>query len=222
MRCQFSKGQITQFYKLHKRVAVRKCSSLCVQPKAQEDVTVLAKKLEEKQAELDKMFVSGGKIPKASEVAALRQELKELRQQLAGEVSIINEDFINQVDPAIQRTVGQVACEKARKVLFELGHQGLQSSELGKPILTVAERTELEALELENAVLRSKANKLLLRQQLLEELILEYESTKGTKMDDVPVVHAEENEELEHALKGELGLEREQDQTAVMQAPSYY
>eukprot|EP01024_Parvocaulis_polyphysoides_P045844 TRINITY_DN42994_c0_g3_i2.p1 TRINITY_DN42994_c0_g3~~TRINITY_DN42994_c0_g3_i2.p1 ORF type:complete len:226 (+),score=29.87 TRINITY_DN42994_c0_g3_i2:46-723(+) len=186
------------------------------------DQNELAKKVQEKEAQLSNMFVSGGKIPQASEVAVLRQELKELREQLAGEISLLNESIPPNPDVAIAGTISQVASEKARRVLLEFENRMQQNSEMKKPELTVSERTELEALELENITLRARANKLLLRQQLLEELMIEYKQSNGAQIDESSISHPQENEELEHALKGELGLEREQDKTAVMQAPSYY
>eukprot|EP01026_Neomeris_dumetosa_P084129 TRINITY_DN982_c0_g1_i1.p3 TRINITY_DN982_c0_g1~~TRINITY_DN982_c0_g1_i1.p3 ORF type:complete len:231 (-),score=28.16 TRINITY_DN982_c0_g1_i1:317-1009(-) len=211
------------FYKLQRkqsqRVQTVRPQRVARKIQACSDQNQIAQQLQTKENELKNMFQSGGKIPKASEVAAIRQEIKELRLSLSQEV---NENAMQKVDLAVAGTVSQVAAEKARKVLMELQNREEQNPDSSSTQLTVAEKTELEALEIENTVLRSRANKLLLRQLLLEELLQKHKEGSEAQPSEAGVENIGLDTELGHALQGELGLEREQDKTAVMQAPSYY
>ncbi|GAX77332.1 hypothetical protein CEUSTIGMA_g4778.t1 [Chlamydomonas eustigma] len=136
-------------------------------------ISELADRILEAEAELKSLFEPGKAMPSAGSVAKKRQAIMDMKSLLATR--------LNGQELTVNAEASDNEAERARRLFLETqverSLQRQQRSKSGEDVSKSANNSnfELTLLEVENERLRDKAERLLLRQQMLEDIAEGYQ-----------------------------------------------
>ncbi|GLI64119.1 hypothetical protein VaNZ11_007294 [Volvox africanus] len=128
------------------------------------EITKLTDEILQAEARLAALFEPGRPMPRAGMVAAMRQEVSELKANLAAIMSSNSPEYMMDAQPENDDELA----ERARQAFLEVERLVGQTS---GGAFTKDDGARIAVLEAENERLRLEATTLLLRQQQLEELV---------------------------------------------------